>query len=1032
MTSAWLHRGPWLARLVALVAIVVAGGRAGVADEPTRAQHQALADDQTKPWYEREKGIRALAEDYDPPVLVPWLRERLDREKDFHARLAFAFALASQGEKEALSVLVDSLSQMGHFGYVYLTELGGAAFGGPGKGWDKPAWDRWLPTVDATAWRELQRLRHLPRVPADADEAGLSRAAAWWDTLGYPDVAALPFVRVLRDSWTDAYGFLLAEQPEGFTVFTTDLVQRRYPRECKVRSWKERFRVVRSDLARTAQAALGLVPREKPAGQDDDLAEMDPDELGTDRRPHRVVKGFVLARALLAQGKQDTARAVWCEIAKEPGDDHRYGSWSCFDLVQRSAAHASLLAWQEEARLPERSWKQALEAFRVHRRRFDLTGDLATREERLARMAEEESGYAAAGASDVKELAVRARDLIRGLPTVARELWDWDGLLLRETSYGQPTEEKPSDALERLVALGYEAVPALRDALRDERPTKSLAYFSGFTKGWIRHDPRHLEVRDLARLAFLRLTDRDFCNADAPGGCGWPEVLSGIDAWCVVYAERGERGVLEAGVLARDRVSGRDAQRLVRRFPETALATIRSAAAEAPPDVLASLLGALAPLTTSEAWAFLQRHIDGGPFAVRMAAARALFAQGQPEGLDRLRAVWPSVGARPEDTWDDLLDSLERPPERVDLGALVELFLTLDPGPSLEHLRATLPAVTRGARHEVLSHVHRALGYREGGHPPEPGSAPVPEHVERAAEALVVALVLPPPAPASGAGEPLDAQEVGERAAKTAAWLWPARYRWDAAKDDDEKQTPARTRLLQRHAIVNAWRESVGEPPLAAPVFSVIPPAPPKESRARIGAWLAVEPGTAEWSRAADQVVELGLGVLPALREARAALEPSDVRLRAFDGMLLRRASLILRETAWTATSLQPSPELTAFLERSRGSPVSGLWIVDLLGVFARSAPPGTNRFDVALVRPGDDTGVVATIDLSATTALGKGNTSGWTLVSGGWEHVDAGTWSVEHTWWHDARASTFAKNFEVPDTKEIKARWTLTRIRSP
>lgn len=1035
MRSALPRRGSMAARFALVVLAALTCGRRAEPGEPTRAENQATADNQKLPWYEREKGIRALADDYDPPALVPWLRERLGRETDFHVRLALAFALASQGESEALPVLVDSLSETGHFGYIYLSELGGGVFGGPGKGWDKPSWDRWLTRIDPAAWCELQRKRHLPRVPSDADEAGLARAVAWWDTLAYVDLSSLPFVRVMRSSWTDAYGFLLAEQPQGFTVFTTDLAQREYPRERTLRYGKERFRFLKTDLARTAEGALGLAPREKVEGQDEEVEGMDPDELGTDLRPQRIVKGFVLARALVARGRGTLALALWKEIAKEPGPDHRYGTWSCLDLLKASAARASQLAWEEDARRPERTWRQASEAFRLHRRRFDLQGALAATEVLLAEMAADESSYGAAAASTAAVPAERARDLVRGLPTVSRELADWRGGRLREASPSRPAPDSPPDALDGLFGLGYEAVPALQAALRDERPTKSHAEFYGFTKGWIRHDPRHLQVRDLARLAFYRLTERDVPTREGPEAPSWPEVLQAIEAWCDVYRERGERGVLEAGVLARDEVSGRDARLLVTRHPEGALATIRRAAQGAEPEVLATLLDALAPLATPDALAFLDGHSANGPMPVRIAASRAMLAQGHREGLDALRAEWPKVAATPESGWEEFLDDAlgaqRRPIPHADL---VRFYLAAEAGPSLAYLRTTLSEVYGGIRLVILDAVPRALGYDERGRPPKTTGPRATAEVEREAEALVVALVLPPPTHAGGLDDILDTDTVGEQAAQLAARLWPEKYRWDAASDDPGRKTPARHRLLQRYDTVSAWRASRGEAPVPVPTPPAIPPVPPEEARARINAWLEAERGEAAWIRAADAVVASGLGILPALREVRATLDPKEGRSEAFDGLLLRPTALILRDVVWTPTSSTPPAGLSAFLERSQGKPIDGRWVTAALGVFARSAPKGVNSLDLAVLRPGDDTGAVVVLDLSSrAVSTAGGNTEGWSLTHGGWEHVDPGeVGSSSGSWWQDARAATYDQEFHVPDTEEIRRRWTLVRIQAP
>ncbi len=61
----------------------------------------------------------------------------------------------------------------------------------------------------------------------------LSKAVAWYDTLGYPDVGKLPYIRFRNGSgtevgngpfqWSNEEGFLVREDPNSFTVFVCEL-----------------------------------------------------------------------------------------------------------------------------------------------------------------------------------------------------------------------------------------------------------------------------------------------------------------------------------------------------------------------------------------------------------------------------------------------------------------------------------------------------------------------------------------------------------------------------------------------------------------------------------------------------------------------------------------------------------------------------------------------------------------------------------------------------------------------------------------
>lgn len=85
----------------------------------------------------REDAAEALAEMVDSKI-PPAIRKRLLVETDFHVKLALQYALASQGNKQALRFLIDSLEESGHLGYVYLRRVTGEDFA-----WNIEAYRTW-------------------------------------------------------------------------------------------------------------------------------------------------------------------------------------------------------------------------------------------------------------------------------------------------------------------------------------------------------------------------------------------------------------------------------------------------------------------------------------------------------------------------------------------------------------------------------------------------------------------------------------------------------------------------------------------------------------------------------------------------------------------------------------------------------------------------------------------------------------------------------------------------------------------------
>lgn len=1000
----------WWTGVLAL-ALVVAGSGAARGEEPSRpsiAALKATVEDESKSRREREDAAEAIAEKhYDPDSLVPWLTGRLAVETSFPVRLALAYALAAQGEVEGLKVLVQALERTGHLGCVYLTRVSEKRFDGPDVGWNKPAWDAWLAGLDPKAWRDLQRQKHLPRKPLDDDLAGLEKAAAWWDGLGYPDVRSLPFGRVvrgwgqsgsrIRETWE--FGFLVREDAASFTVFGTDLSESTYPR---APGGGQQARFERVAIEEDVGSELAAVKR----GNRREFRAMERDTFGVDfyLTPRRS-QGFVLARALLARGGGDLAVRVWKHVAAYAPWEPRYGPWSALDLVREDCARRARQVWEERLPDVERTWAENLADFRVWRKRFDAEGRAAKAEAVLARMAEEEPRYAAAAASDAKDPEERARALVLALPTVARGLArDWDS---SPRSGGWWDGDPKVDALSRLVDLGFQAVPTLLQALVDHRFTRSQAWVYGDSKAYIRNDPEPVSVRELAVVALREIAQRDF----PPGGAEdrWAEVAAQVDAWWKAVKTEGERPVLERGVLARTDSSVAQAKRLVERYPEAALDPIRKASDGAEPRLAAGLVKALAPLARADVHEFLLGLAKAGPLEVRMAAAETLHAQGRGEGVDILLAEWPAVAeAKGPDDGAGWYES----------GAaegLVALLFRLEPWKSLRRVRETLAQAAPTTRDAILAKVHEALGHRMFFSPGRPADSPRSPEVWKEAETLVVSMVLEEITEKENLFT--DARR-GEEAAVRAAEFWPHRYAFDA-------KAPARERLLARFAIVNAWRAGAGLPPLRPPPAISVEALPPKIARPLIDAWLAADDAARPLAEAA--ILAAGLPILPRLASARDALPDASPRREALD-RVVRRVAMIVREVVWSPSGPRPNASLTAYVDAIRGKPVTGRWITGLWRQVAIDTPEGATGIDLMLTRLGDGTGVVLVLELPTETYAWRGGSGGWILAGDGLEHVDGDFLRAANSWWHEARAPQTEEEWEGPETKEVHVRRTLTK----
>ncbi len=118
----------------------------------------------------REDAASSLAKILNPKQISPAVKKRLAKEDNFHVKLALHYALASQGEKESLSFLIDSLKQTGHMGANYLRFTIGEDFG-----WDIKAYQKWYEKTSEKEFHDFinERWRRKPMMEEYAEFTSL-------------------------------------------------------------------------------------------------------------------------------------------------------------------------------------------------------------------------------------------------------------------------------------------------------------------------------------------------------------------------------------------------------------------------------------------------------------------------------------------------------------------------------------------------------------------------------------------------------------------------------------------------------------------------------------------------------------------------------------------------------------------------------------------------------------------------------------------------------------------------------------------
>lgn len=764
------------------------------------------------------------------------------------------------------------------------------------------------------------------------DPAQFDAAVAWFDTLGYPRVADLPFVRIAT-GWTSTSrsgaentylaGFLLREDGRRFTVLTLGLATREFsssPADTP-------------EHARIGHAAESLreFAKSYPSLENDHRLQEPPFVAGFgEPRPSRACVTFVLAWACQQCGERELALDLATEARA------RYGNYpgTLTELLARDVAHVTLWRLVLAFGDPARSCPQLLADCERFVHDFPGVGDDAARGKEmqavLARMVREQAARPplpadASEAERIGELVFRLREQNgrqSGQPGSCDVFDDPRG------------EQSPAH---QLVALGYRALPHLVRAYDDDSFTRSVGFHRDF---YFSHEI--LRVRDVAREIASRITG------------SWLATREEAERALAEWQQRGERGVLIDGA---ERGNVEHARRLLERFPADVVPAARKAlGGDLDGSIRSQWLLLVGGVPGEEATELLTAELrrDGG-ILPRVTAATQLFARARrDEAIDAMVALW----RRPLLDYD---------------AEIVGRFL------------ATCGAVRAvralGERREELDYrVLFALGAGAEAHPydPLPDAAAVgrgEDGLEAAIEDLLGSLLGSARVHEvmyNGIIDPSTAEFAGAALHRR----WPDRYPFDF-------YAPRPIRWRQLRLLQNAWRQRQGLAPLPEPPAPGIPAVDPAKVELLL---LRAEAERAEGPRRAflDEIEVLGLGALPALDKH--AIPPTAALASAELQALRSRVASHVREVQVREGRAPLQAGLRAKAEALAGKRLDPGALVGVLCAFAEGDATAPAFGAVQILRAGDGTGVVVefafgsvartdySVDFAAQVNLGVDN----------------------------------------------------------
>jgi hypothetical protein len=477
----------------------------------------------------------------------------------------------------------------------------------------------------------------------DADR----RAFAWFDGVGVPSCAGKQYVRVTwvrknaRDDAPPAErlweidGFLVAEDAAKWTILDADQLARKVDRAPK--EWTTSIATL--DLAATADAVEGRLraivqdpgsvePVEQLFRGVRSLLGDEGQALGfarhcaenrLDAQAHAIL---VAARALPA------AAAGEASTGAPPTLEARAGAQMAEPFMRR--LHSDL----NDLEIPR---SKLLERFRGWRKSFPGSPHVARADgaiRAIEPLVKEDAQHRAVPAAELAKLApaARAKELVWRLRDQTGDVWiGRDGT----TRLDLPGQGDPAD---QVAALGFDAVPALLDAVSDERWSRVMLF---------RLDEKldrqtAARVGDVAQHALERITGQSFRQAT-------PEAPSMFQDGSAAETQKAWRAWWEGAGLLPARLAAMAAERdtakrtaLARAFPDRGTGRLAGAA-----DAVwgtKSFAAAVPKLAPEEQKAVLRVLAAEAPMPrTRANAAWALLDLGDDAGVAAIVALWPSL-----------------------------------------------------------------------------------------------------------------------------------------------------------------------------------------------------------------------------------------------------------------------------------------------------------------------------------------------------------------------------------------------------
>lgn len=788
-------------------------------------------------------------------------------------------------------------------------------------------------------------------------QSDISKAFAWFEKLGFPDVKDCTYIRIATGQWKQ-YGnkprqntylnaFLIDEKDNTFTALTQDLFIRTFEKtEPNIPNY-EQVAYQEMDLEKEVKAYLNLL--QNPP-EDDNRRRFG-------ERLNERAEVFVLAWACSRKGLESLSQQLCNQVFSMKEFDEK---GSLIDLLQKDLGHAMMWRTVLLFRDPSTSRKELLSKFEDIVKKYPKS-EQKTRAAKavkiLRKMVKEDRARRNLKPYDEMSTEQQIADLIY-------QLREQNGLQFSQPGrcdiFLDPRGEK--SPAHRLVKFGYDAVPQLIKALEDRRFTWSVGYARDF---FFSHYV--LRVGDCALEILEVIAARQFYDH-----CGYNYMTSDdkdirstqkkVKAWWKELQKKGEKQLLIDATEKGDEASPWQAKRLIERYPDVALEAVIKGAVRAKehwPRV--EMVEIAAQIKGDEPIAFLTEEMNNGPFpGSRVAAAWGLHRKGRPEAVAAMIREW----------------------ERMDGDGdtkVIEFLIGCESLEAIRTIQKDLPEQNTGLRidiiHIVDDEIRRIKQAMEENHKTTQNeklniNGPA---LLQALENLLVSCLTDTEEHEGSTGTWHGKHFCDPRVCDMAGhvlWLrWKDKYAFDL-------NSTLKERDLQRIECINLWRKQHKLPLLPLPRPRTIPPLPGEKIEPLLEKILDAKKES-DITNILNDIEALGLPALNPVWNLLTDLPEEHPAAKQLED-LAKRLSCIVADISFAEGPPEPNDTFYRFLNSIKGEALISEKFIGILTHFAENIPKGSAGIQIKALRYEDLTGVDLIVKLPAHKVPARSDPPGW------------------------------------------------------